>query len=347
MKNSSLKNKTFNKVLILQTAFLGDAILSTSLPKALKEIYPNAVIDIVAIPETAEIFKLNPSIRKIHLFDKRNKLKKLPSFLKLCLSLRKEKYDLAISLQVYLTSSFLMLLSKIPIRIGYPRQRFTSHSIPFEKGTPVYSRSMVLLSLLTDQVFQPQTELFWDDNTEQTANNSLKSYNPNNDRIIGIAPGSVWNTKKWLPEYFSELIKLLSKNGIKAVLIGGKEDRKLCQNIIDTSGTDSLNLAGKLNLKGSAAVIQKLQLLISNDSAPLHIANAVKTDVIAIFGPTVKEFGFAPYRKNDEVIEVNLPCRPCGKHGSHECPENHFRCMKDIKPDNVYQTIVKKLSTNQ
>jgi len=104
----------------------------------------------------------------------------------------------------------------------------------------------------------------------------------------------------------------------------------------------SINLAGDLTLLESAALISKVDLVVSNDSAPLHIANAVKTDVFTIFGPTVKEFGFYPYRKNDKIFEVDLECRPCGKHGGKECPLGHFKCMLEVKPEIIWKEIKNK-----
>jgi heptosyltransferase II len=339
MNNFSLHNKTFRKILIIQTAFLGDVILSTTLPKALKTLYPEAQIDLLLIPETKQVYDDNPYVTNIHTFAKRRIHSKIATFLPLSKTLRKERYDLVISLQKHLTTSLLMLFAGIPVRIGSRKQKLITHSIVVNKDLPVFRRYLSYLKLLSDKSFEVQTELFWDEATQNKASTILTPFLNDCKYAVGIAPGSVWSTKRWLPEYFAELITSLNERNIRSVLLGGKEDAMLCQDIINMSGIDCLNLAGKLTIKGSAAVINKLDLIVSNDSAPLHIANAVKTDVAAIFGPTIKSFGFAPYRENDVVVETYLPCRPCGKHGGNNCPLKHFKCMKDLKPSLVLKAI--------
>lgn len=158
-----------------------------------------------------------------------------------------------------------------------------------------------------------------------------------------MAPGSIWFTKQWSRDGYRKLIRLLSQVGVQTVLVGGKEDFELCRMI--QTGSEAINIAGRLNLLESASVIQKTDLIVTNDSAPLHIGNAVKTDVVAIFGPTVQHFGFYPFRKNDQVIEVNLDCRPCGWHGGRRCPLKHHHCMQWITSDMVFEAVMRRLNS--
>ena len=126
---------------------------------------------------------------------------------------------------------------------------------------------------------------------------------------------------------------------------GGVQRKHLCDRIAQQATTkELLNLAGKTTLLEAAAVIKNCDLLICNDSGTMHLANAVGTDVFALFGPTVKQFGFAPFRPHDEVFEVELYCRPCSAHGGQKCPEGHFRCMLDIQVLTLYNKAVKKLN---
>lgn len=331
------------KILVIQTAYLGDAILSTSIIKPLKEIFPKAEIGILAIPETELIFKYNPYIEKLFLFNKRALVKKVPSFFKVVYQLRREKYDIAISLQTSLTSSLIMILSGIPIRIGFARQKLLTHPMDIKKGLPITKRFLLLLKVLTEREFPVETNLYWDKNTESKAEKNLIEYCSTDRKIVGIAPGSIRATKRWPKEYFAELLKKLEGNNISVFLFGGKEDRALCDEIISKANSRAINMAGELSILESAAMIEKMDLLVTNDSAPMHIANAVKTDVVAIFGPTVKRFGFFPYRQNDKVLEIDLYCRPCSKHGGKRCPEGHFRCMRDITPDRVLNVILSQL----
>jgi heptosyltransferase II len=332
--------QNFNKILIIQTAFLGDAILTTPLIRALKQTFHESLIDILIIPETAIVFENNPHIHRIISFDKRNKLYRTTSFFKVLNQLQLNNYDLAVSAQLSFTSSLLMYLSGIPNRLGFPRQRLLTMTIDLPKGIPVVKRYLRLMTAITDQEFSYQTELFWDKTVEERADFVLSNFCKPPDIVVGLAPGSIWPTKRWPAEYFSELITMIARNNIKVILIGGNDEVGLCKLIANNSRAESLNLAGKLSILGSAAVIKRMDLIVTNDSAPMHLANAVETDVIAIFGPTVQKFGFYPFRSKDKVIEINLTCRPCGKHGGKICPQKHFRCMKAITPDLVLKNVL-------
>lgn len=333
----------FKRILVVQTAFLGDAILITPLVKALKQTYPESCLDVLVIPETAFVFKNNPNVNDVITYDKRKFFKRIIRIIPILSILKANKYDLAVSAQLSITTSVILLLAGIVNRLGFPRQKLMSMTVKLPKGLPIVKRYLYLMTALTNNSFSSQTELFWDKHTDDIVNELAGSYLTDMQTVIGIAPGSVWPTKRWPPEFFSELIALLHQENIKCVLIGGPDDGELCQKIADDSGVHPLNLAGQLTVLGSAALVSKLKLIVTNDSAPLHFANAVQTDVIAIFGPTVRSFGFYPFRDNDKVLEVGLKCRPCGKHGGKRCPQKHFSCMKSITPDMVLKEVLDSL----
>jgi heptosyltransferase-2 len=330
-----MKPLAFKRILYINTAFLGDAILSTPMLKALRILYPKARLDLVAIPQTAEVFRDNPNLDNIFLWDKRSGLKRNGSFLRLALKLRKNRYDLAISPHVHFSTTLLMLLSGIPVRIGFPRLKGTTIHVRVEKGVPVVKRNLELLKPLTNKSFSHQTELFPSPQDKAEVEGFLKEKNLDEKRMVTLAPGSVWATKRWLPERFAEVVKTLSGEGWRCVLVGGKDDAELCGDIIRRSETDAITAAGRFGIRASACLIGRSRLLITNDSAPLHLANAMGTRVLAIFGPTVLRFGFFPFGKNDRVLEIGLECRPCGKHGHQNCPQGHFSCMKGISSDLV------------
>ena len=157
-------------------------------------------------------------------------------------------------------------------------------------------------------------------------------------KIILIAPGSKWFTKKWPEEYFRILIKNLSKrNDLLIVITGGKEEKEIELNL----DSKILDLRGEITLLELAELTKRATLVVSNDSAPIHITSAFpNTRIVGIFGPTVKEFGFFPWSKNSRVFEINgLYCRPCAIHGGISCPEKHFRCMREITPDLIENEI--------
>jgi len=335
------KKKTKN-ILILQTAFLGDVILSTPLLRGIKKNLPDARITMLTIPETAIVFRDNPYVHACIHFNKRPSLYKLVSFISLIFRIRRGRYDLAISIQSSLTSSFLLFLANVPVRLGFSRQKLVTHSVPHTQGLHKVDKILGLLTFFTDKKFSMQTELFWSEKEEKTGAEIVKTARKGYKHIVAMAPGSIWYTKQWIKVGYQELIRLLHREGVQTILVGGKEDFKLCQTI--KASSDAMIMAGRLNILESASLIQKTDLIVTNDSAPLHIGNAVQTDVVAIFGPTVQTFGFYPYRKNDQVIEVDLDCRTCGWHGSRKCPLKHHHCMRWITPVMVFEAVMKRLN---
>src|SRR2546423_12596333 len=154
--------------------------------------------------------------------------------------------------------------------------------------------------------------------------------------FVALAPGSIWGSKRW--PYYAELARRLAER-IGVVIVGGAEDAGLGEEIaaaVGRSGGRAVNACGKLTLRQSAALIGRAQLLVTNDSAPLHLANAIGTPVVALCGPTVTEFGFGPLREGDVTLgRAELLCRPCSSHGPPSCPLGHHRCMRDLAVDTV------------
>jgi heptosyltransferase-2 len=124
------------------------------------------------------------------------------------------------------------------------------------------------------------------------------------------------------------------------VAIGGAQDQELGAGVVQRAGARGANAAGALTLRESAAVVERAAVLVTNDSAPLHLASAVGTPIVAIFGPTVPAFGFGPIRPGDRVVEhPDLACRPCSQHGPRVCPLGHHRCMKEVTVDQVLSAL--------
>ncbi len=330
-------------ILIIQTAYLGDVILITPLIRATKEWFPYAAIDVLVIPQSSQALANNPYIRNVLLFDKRKH--KFKAFVNTIRQIRKGRYDLAISPHSSLTTALIMVLGSIKHRLGFDRwlaARLLTMKVPHLKNTHKINKNLHLLSVFTDRAFGRQTEIY-------PSESSLKKYGrlssglPFDDGpLLAIAPGSIWFTKKWPYEYYKKLANMLYREQFNLIFIGSPEEKALCEQIIEESGIEALNFAGKTTILESAAVIKQCRLLICNDSGAMHIANAVGTDVFAVFGPTVRSIGYFPYRANDKVFEVDLECRPCSKHGGDECPLKHHRCMFDVKPEWIYREVQKR-----
>jgi heptosyltransferase II len=152
--------------------------------------------------------------------------------------------------------------------------------------------------------------------------------------FVALAPGSIWGTKRW-PGY-AGLAGLLQG---PVVIVGGPEDRALAERV--AAGRPSAHVAaGELSLRASAALLSMARVLVTNDSAPLHLASAVGARVVAIFGPTVPAFGFGPRGESDRIVEhPAMPCRPCSSHGPQVCPLGHHRCMRDLEVGRVLEAV--------
>lgn len=323
------------RILVIQTAFIGDIIMSTPLFSGIHQAYPDAVIDVVVNSRHASLLDNNPYISKVYGFDKSNH--KLRNLYHLIRRIRKNKYDAALSMQIHLSSTLMMVLGGIRMRIGFPRQALLTHPVNFSPGLHIRERAGLLLNRLKKDTYDLQTRLY---PSEQDVEKARKYLLKRGQFRLGIAPGSVWETKKWPKKYFLEVVKALSKEAEIYLIGGGPDDIALCDEIVQSIDKGGIcDTSGKLSLLQSAALIKQLDLVLCNDSAPLHMANAMKTPVVAIFGPTVKQFGCYPYQPNDKMIDIELYCRPCGKHGGKSCPEGHFRCMLEILPIRVIAEI--------
>jgi heptosyltransferase-2 len=148
--------------------------------------------------------------------------------------------------------------------------------------------------------------------------------------VIALAPASIWGTKRW--PYYSELARELSSDA-RVVVLGSTDDASLADEVCTAGGATAMNAAGVLSLLGSAELIRRCDLLVTNDSAPQHLASAVGTPTIAVFGPTVPAFGFGPLAAGSVTMgHEGLTCRPCHSHGPKKCPLGHWRCMRELTP---------------
>ncbi len=335
------------RILIIQTAFLGDVILSTPLVKTLRELFPDSCISFLLIPETKNVLVNNPYLDEILIYDKRRE-KGMRGFLRMVREIKSRGFDLAIIPHRSLRSALLAYFSRIPKRIGFDRstgsflftQRITYLSDIHESDR---NFSLVLgFSYPSISVFP---EIFPSPDDYTYARKLLQDSGiREEDKIVGIAPGSVWATKRWLLERFAEVSDLLQiKAGVKVIFLGSEDDRKLCQEIAHQMETTPLILAGKTDILQSAAIISLCKVILSNDSAPVHIASAMKKPVVEIFGSTIPEFGFAPLGDNYTIIQKKMECRPCGIHGRRKCPKKHFRCMKEITTEEVFKAVLSYL----
>lgn len=321
-----------HKILVIQTAFIGDVILASALLEKLYQHYPNAQIDFLLRKGNDGLFDKHPFINQLIILNK--KKGKYKNQLKIIRQIRSEKYDLLINLHRFLSSGLISAFSGAKQKIGFDKNPFSftyskkfPHIIDEENGSShEIERNQSLIASITDgepafpKLYPPQ-EAF-----EKVKRWQQKPY-------VCIAPASVWFTKQFPASEWIKLINELPED-IKIYLLGAPSDAELCNKIIAQSEKENIeSLTGKLNLLDSAALMKGAQLNYVNDSAPLHLCSAMGAPVCAVFCSTIPNFGFGPFTASFNKIvefEEELDCRPCGLHGHRACPKGHFKCALGI-----------------
>lgn len=311
--------------LVIQTAFLGDVILTTPLLHALAA--EHGPVDVVTTPGAAALLDADPAVRRVIRYDKHGDARGLRGIVVLARELRATGYRRAYLPHRSWRSAAIAWLAGITERIGFDdapaRLLYTTR----RRRTGAHESDR-LLALSGATGYPVSVGLSGDDEASAEAWLIARDV-PRH--FVAMAPGSIWGTKRW--GRFAELAAAVEHF---VVVVGGPEDRALGEEIVAAASGRAVNAAGALPLRGAAAVIARAGVLVTNDSAPLHLAQAVGTPTIAVFGPTVKEFGFGPRGPHDLLIDAGpLPCRPCSTHGPQRCPLGHHRCMTDIAVEPV------------
>ncbi len=323
-----MDNFPYQKILIVRLSSLGDILLTTPLIRSLKNSKPEIEIDFLLREEYREVLINNPYISKLLT------LKRKYPTLKTKAMISENGYDLVIDLQNNFRSENLTTGLNCP-KVKFKKlswQKFLLVKIKINKLSesppiPVRYASAIEHLKLDDHGLDLITNL-------EPSESLLNLIN-----LIGFCPGSKHFTKMWPKEYYIELGKKLIENNYNVVLFGGKDDKVVCEEI-SSSLSKSINLCNDNIILQTAADMKLCKTIICNDSGLMHTACAVKVPVIAIFGSTVKEFGFTPYGSKNLILENNsLSCRPCSHIGKSSCPKHHFKCMKEITPQFVYDSL--------
>jgi heptosyltransferase-2 len=320
-----------HRILVIQTAFIGDVVLATALLQNLHAAYPSAKIDILVRQGADELFTDHPYINEVHVWNK--KKNKYQHLFQIIQSIRRIKYDVVINVQRYLATGVITVLSGAKKTIGFdknPLGFLFSETVKHQFGTGAKilhetSRNHALLASLTTapvakQALYPSPANFAAVQKFQGA------------PYICMSPGSVWETKKMPAQNWIDLINAVPTN-YTIYLMGAPNETALCEEILSGSSREGvINIAGELNLLEAAALIKSARLNYVNDSAPMHLASATGAPVAAIYCSTIPAFGYGPLSDTQFVVETleHMPCKPCGLHGKKVCPLGHFNCGHSI-----------------
>ena len=327
----------FDRILIIQTAFIGDVILATPIVEKLKKFYPGASIDFLLRKGNESLLDNNPNLNEVIIFNKKEK--KYQNLIRLIKYIRGKKYDLVINIQRYATTGIITVFSRAKLTVGFKENplsflfsRKIINGIDTRKQSPhEVERNIKLIEEFTDSSFE-MPRLY------PSAKDKKKIDTP--EKYYCIAPNSVLYTKEYPIDKWVELIKKLPADATVYLLGAPNEKEKSNKIMKQCNCKNVVNLTGSLTFLESAALMQGAKMNFMNDSAPLHIASAVNAPARAIFLSTSPVLGYGPLSDDSLVIETKrkLSCRPCGRTGKKKCPEGHFLCS-DIPVQDILETL--------
>ena len=333
------------EILIIQTAFIGDVTLSVFFANELKQNFPDRKISFVSTEIGCEILRCFKFIDNAIVYSKRNEDRGFKGMNRLAEQLNNIKYDYVFALHRSFRTAILVAKLKAKQKIGFDKNSLSfllNKKIKYDRFMHEVERNRQCLS-----VFPTINKNF---NYAKYVEKNISDFNFITDvaderfqKPILIAPGSVWETKKWDKNYFVELVNMLEKDGKFVCLIGGKNDVDVCNYIAERS--EAYNLAGQTRIPQILELVRNSELVITNDSAPTHFASLFNIPTITIYGPTSSKFGFYPLAERSVFIEnEGLFCHPCSIHGGKKCPRRTIKCMKNITPQMVYDKWKKQIA---
>jgi len=344
-------NHHIEKILVIQTAFPGDAILTLPMIQQLKKRNENILIDVICIPSTKIIFEASPHINSVIELDKKGKQKSLFALFKFSRQIKKNNYDKVYSPHRSLRSALLTLELNVKETYGFDNSNLKfayRHTVKYNLSDHEVNRN---LSLIGENYLDDKRKILPKISVPGEIKSKIDHYIKNEiktEKIIAVAPGSVWQTKVYPAEHYKVIINYLTEDGYIVILIGGETDKDLCEQITSSFGDKVLNLAGKFSFIETVELLKHVKLLISNDSAPTHLGMCADIPVLTIYCSTVPGFGFYPYNEQSEFISFNdLDCKPCGIHGYRQCPIETFDCGYKLQPDTVIEKIKKLLAADE
>ena len=328
------------RILIIQTAFIGDAVLATAMAEKIHATHPDWIIDFMVRKGNEGLLTNHPYINEVIIWDKQGA--KYTNLFKLLLKIRKTNYSIVVNAQRFAATGILTAFSGARLTIGFDKNPFSflfkkkiKHVVSTTTDTiHEVERNQLLIDSFTDKEYSfPRLYPSLNDDARVSP---LKSR-----AYITIAPSSVWKTKQFPKKKWIEFLNNLPKDLVVYVL-GAPTDKNGCEKIMSRSLNPMvINMAGELTFLQSASLMKDAVMNYVNDSAPLHFATAMQAPVTAIYCSTIPEFGFGPLGPKGKIVQATEPlsCKPCGLHGLKACPEKHFKCAFNIKMEQLLNSL--------
>ncbi len=330
------------KCLVIQTAFLGDVILTLPLLRMLRVLDGVRSLAVLTTPTGAEFMRTQDAVDRIIIYDKRGADAGFRGFMRTVSDLRRCGFAHAVVPHRSFRSALMPLLALVPDRVGFDesggrlfltkRVRYRSRAHEIERlaalaeacGAPAADAGPVFSVVVPASGLSEVSEALRSRGVEEGGG------------LVVAAPGSRWATKRWDPARFGGSLRELSREfSLTPVVTGARGEEDVGAATAAAAGPDAVDLTGALSMGGWIALLGRADLAVSNDSAAAHVAAGTGTPVVAVFGPTVPAQGFPPYSRLARVVETSLGCRPCGRHGSDDCRLGTDECMNAVEVEDV------------
>jgi len=328
------------RILIVRFSSVGDILLITPLVRAIRERHPECHLTVLTERAFRPLISDNPRIDRIL------ELRDGASLTHLAREIRHTGYTHKLDLQGDRRTRLLRTLAPGSWS-AYSKRRLARNMLVRFK----WSRYAATAPPVAEQYFEAArsldvapdgkpAEFSLSDNAHRHADRWLSANSFNGTRpLVALAPRTASETKCWPVSHWVTLVRELAADGIDSVIVGEADDAAACETIAASGGPHSRSVAGTFGLQRSGALIARARVLVTGENWPMHMATAVGTPVVALFGPTVRQFGFLPYGAPSIVVERNLACRPCSAEGGPSCPLGHHRCLSDIRPKTVRRAL--------
>lgn len=321
-----------NRMLVIRLGAMGDVVLATAAVEALWRAFPGGGIEFLLKARFAGLLEADPRISRLWRFDDAGRHRGTRGMLSFMREIRTERFDLAVDLQDNLRSRLICRCLRAGMVLKWDKRAWQRRMMVAARGrgetkSPVYQRYLESLAPLKIEAEGIRPRLFPDG---WEAPPELKS------PFIAMAPGAHWPAKRWPPGHYAGLAGLVTaKTDLGIAVVGSEEDRRAGEEIRRARPDRVSNLCGRLGLGQLSSCLSEAEVLVTNDTGPMHLAEAAGVPVLAFFGPTVRGFGFAPWRRESRVLEREMPCRPCSLHGRKPCRKGGL-CLNDISPEEAW-----------
>jgi heptosyltransferase II len=326
------------KILVVGPSWIGDNVLAQPLYTLLHDRHPNLELDVLSPDWALPIVRRMPEVRRAIASPFTHGELRFSDRRRLGRSLRAEQYDHAIVLPNTLKSTFVPWFARIPRRTGYRGEMrwgmLNDVRALDEEGLPQIAQRYAALGLERDAALPatlPDPHLTVDDERRRATLDELGL--AGSDRAVALCPGAEYGpAKRWPPAYFADIARVLTRDGNAVWILGSPKDAEIADDIVRLSEGACVSLCGRTSLDQAADVLASAHLVITNDSGLMHVAAALGTPLIALYGSSTPHFT-PPLSPRATIVKLDMPCSPCFER---TCPLGHFNCMMMLKPQQVY-----------